>query len=230
MIAYGAGEEDEGCAASTMEDGADDCVVDPGRLSELRARVRAQLRHVRDREVLQWARTQRSSLRDLAQTDPLTGVGNRRAFTTALDRAVDDGEPVTLALIDLDHFKHINDTHGHAIGDVVLRCVARALVHAIPQGAVVARWGGEEFAVVVRGELPETPEELGERLRRAVRTIVVPEVDGGLVVTTSVGVAYDGAHRACWSSAEFIQVADRALYESKHGGRDRVTVARTRGS
>ena len=227
IVAYGSCDEDESHVAGAMENGADDCVSDPCRLRELRARVYAQLRHVRDRENLQWARDQRSSMRDLAQTDPLTGLGNRRALDAALTRAVETDDAITLVLIDLDHFKRINDTHGHPAGDSVLRHVARALQQAAPAGAIVARWGGEEFAIAVRGELTETPEALGERLRCAVKAVVLPDAGGSQPVTASVGLAHDGIERRCWSSADLIHAADKALYESKRTGRDRVTVATT---
>ena len=224
IVAYGDGEADDGCVVSAMENSADDCLTDPTRLPEVRVRLRAQLRHVRDREVLQWARAQRSSMRDLAQTDPLTGVGNRRALAAMLEQAVEEDAAVTLVLIDLDHFKNINDAHGHPVGDLVLRRVAWALAQAAPAGSIVARWGGEEFAVAFRGELAEEPEELGERLRCAVKSVPIPEIESGISVSASVGLAHDSVQRRCWSSAELIQVADDALYESKRNGRDRVTV------
>jgi diguanylate cyclase (GGDEF)-like protein len=105
--------------------------------------------------------------------------------------------------------------------------VARALQLAAPPGSIVARWGGEEFAIAVRGELSETPEALGERLRCAVKAIVLHEAGATQRVTASVGLAHDGVARRCWSSADLIHAADKALYESKRTGRDRVTVATT---
>jgi diguanylate cyclase (GGDEF)-like protein len=226
IIAYGDDASGIECSvADALERGADDYVGDAGRTDEMRARIRTQLRHVRDREMLHWARDQRSSLRDLARTDPLTGLANRRAFDGALQDAVESPHPVTLVLIDLDHFKQINDAHGHPVGDLVLRRVARTLGLAAPRGAVVGRWGGEEFAIAVGGELEGAPEELGEQLRCAVKSIAFPEIEGGLRVTASVGIAHDGVDRRCWLSMDLIEGADQALYESKRSGRDRVTFA-----
>ena len=130
VIAYTTGDAKEDAVVHALHSGADDYISDVGRERELRARVSAQLRHLRDREVMRWARAQRSSLRDLANTDPLTGLANRRAIERVLHFALGTGRGVTLVLVDLDHFKRINDTAGHPAGDVVLRRVARSL-HAV---------------------------------------------------------------------------------------------------
>jgi two-component system cell cycle response regulator len=113
ILAYGSGDDADRGVSEALESGADDCVSKLACLQELRARVRIQLRHVRDREMLHWARDQRSTLRDLAQTDTLTGLANRRALNSMLEGAVGDPQAVTVVLVDVDHFKHINDTHGH---------------------------------------------------------------------------------------------------------------------
>ena len=222
VIVMGAGNASEEEVARTLDSGADDYVSDVRRVAELRARVRSQLRHLRDREVMRWARAQRSVLRDLAQTDPLTGLGNRRRVERTLEEAAAVGEATTIVLIDLDHFKHVNDTHGHVAGDIVLCRVARALQDASPYDATVARWGGEEFVVVLRGNPPEDLAHFGECLRRAVADIVLFEIDGALRVTASVGVAaWDGSGISP-PMAEVLGAADAALYEAKRSGRNRV--------
>ncbi len=222
IVVLGAGYASESEVARTLDSGADDYVSDVRRVAELRARVRAQLRHLRDREVMRWARQQRSELRDLALTDPLTGIGNRRRVERALEDAAVTGDATTIVLVDLDHFKRVNDTHGHVAGDVVLCRVARALQDATPDGAVLARWGGEEFVLLLRGPQEEPLAHLGERLRRAVSDIIFFEIDGALRVTASVGVAaWDGSGESP-AISEVLGAADAALYEAKRSGRNRV--------
>jgi PleD family two-component response regulator len=112
IVVLGPGYATESDVARTLDSGADDYVSDVRRVAELRARVRCQIRHLRDREVMRWARQQRSTLRDLANTDPLTGIGNRRRVERGLEDAAAAGEATTIVLVDLDHFKRVNDTHG----------------------------------------------------------------------------------------------------------------------
>ncbi len=223
IVVYATGNTHEDSAVEALEAGADDYVRTVGCGRELRARVSTQLRYLRDREVMQWARSQRTWLRDLAHTDALTGVANRRGATRALGRALTVGLPVTVALVDLDHFKRFNDTYGHAVGDAVLRRVARALANATPCSGVATRWGGEEFAIVMPGHTSETPEEVGERLRRAVSDVVLFEIEGAPQVTASVGVARWGGDGERPSIPTLIAAADTALYESKESGRNRVS-------
>jgi diguanylate cyclase (GGDEF)-like protein len=223
IVVYATGDTPEDSAVEALEAGADDYVRNLGHCRELRARVSTQLRYLRDREVMHWARTQRTWLRDLAHSDPLTGVANRRGATRTLGRALSVGLPVTVALVDLDHFKRFNDTYGHPVGDAVLRRVARALASATPATGVAARWGGEEFAIVMPGDAGETPEEIGERLRRAVSEIVLFEIEGAPQVTASVGVARWAGDGERPSIPALIEAADAALYESKESGRNRVS-------
>jgi diguanylate cyclase (GGDEF)-like protein len=160
----------------------------------------------------------------LASADPLTGLANRRAFNGELDRALARagrrGEPVALVLLDVDHFKSVNDTWGHQIGDEVLRDVAKALTTTVRPEATVARHGGEEFAVL----LPEcgTGDALliAERLRGAVGRLTVRETSP---ITISVGVAVLGP--SITTAAQLLDGADRALYAAKRAGRNRVRCA-----
>jgi two-component system cell cycle response regulator len=159
---------------------------------------------------------------DLAATDGLTGIANRRTFedmlTRSFSRAARSGVPMSLVMVDLDHFKALNDRHGHQAGDATLRAVARALAAACRPGDLVARYGGEEFAVL----LPDTDESVvglvAERFRAAVAA-----VDQDPPVTASVGAASFPVHAV--DSTELIKAADDALYDSKRAGRNRVTVA-----
>ncbi len=161
-------------------------------------------------------------LEALATTDGLTGVLNHRAFQdrlqTEIERARRTGEPLALALLDVDRFKAFNDEHGHQAGDEALRSVAAALEGAARKVDVVARYGGEEFALVLVGVAASAAFESAERLRRAVAGITVE----GRTVTASFGVACLGASTR---REDLIEAADRAMYASKHGGRNRTTMA-----
>jgi diguanylate cyclase (GGDEF)-like protein len=160
----------------------------------------------------------------LAAHDALTGLMNRRHATPRMEAAIAGGEPVGIAMLDVDRFKQVNDTHGHAGGDAVLVELARRLA-ATRAGDIVARWGGEEFAVLLTGVADETAlRAAAERLRAAVAATPVI-LDGGIevAVTVSVGVC------RCASADEpleaLVRAADDALYAAKRAGRDRVRCA-----
>jgi diguanylate cyclase (GGDEF)-like protein len=155
----------------------------------------------------------------LATTDVLTGAANRRSFTDLVRElaSTDEGEQVLL-LVDIDHFKSLNDEHGHLAGDVVLRAVAQRLAEALPD-ASVARWGGEEFAVLFDHH-PGHPglEECAEALRAAVAAEPVVTADGALACTVSVGAT---TWAVTGSFEDALRRADSALYEAKALGRNR---------
>lgn len=160
----------------------------------------------------------------LAQLDPLTGLNNRRAFydmTGPLwSNAVRHEHPASVMLLDIDHFKLINDAHGHAHGDAVLKTLARALGQSVRQGDVLARWGGEEFIVF----LPETTLHeatvLAERLRAAIAGVRVSHETGATIATASVGVAQRDEGDITLDA--LIASADECLYQAKQQGRNRV--------
>jgi diguanylate cyclase (GGDEF)-like protein len=166
----------------------------------------------------------RRELIRLAEHDSLTGLPNRRRTadraTTALVSAPAKLRPVTLALIDLDHFKSINDSYGHAVGDEVLKEFARLSVGALRASDTLGRWGGEEFLLI----LPDT--DLASavatvlRMRSLTATMRLPQMAHGLRVSFSAGLAT--RTRSVTSLDEVIAAADVALYEAKHGGRDLV--------
>jgi diguanylate cyclase (GGDEF)-like protein len=164
---------------------------------------------------------------DMSSRDALTGLANRRSFELALGREVDrvarSGEPALLLMVDIDHFKRVNDSHGHAAGDLVIRAVAQALTDSIRPMDLVARIGGEEFAVL----LPNCPAAFGPQVaarvrQRVARTAVALPSDGQtLAVTVSVG----GAFAPQWVRSTptiWLQRADNQLYRAKAEGRDRV--------
>jgi two-component system cell cycle response regulator len=161
-----------------------------------------------------------------AATDALTGIPNRRTFESVLERelsrATRNGEQVTLAIFDIDHFKSFNDTYGHQTGDDVLKKVARALASTCRDFDTAARYGGEEFVVILPSCSSRESLSVAERLRTA-----ISEIEAEAPVTASSGVATFPTHASDLLS--LVKAADEALYESKRGGRDRVTRSRRRG-
>jgi two-component system cell cycle response regulator len=164
----------------------------------------------------------------LSVTDPLTGVNNFRHLSTMLarelERASRFGHPLGVLMLDIDRFKPVNDTYGHAAGDAVLRELARRVKECVREVDTVARYGGEEFALL----LPETDVDgstrLAERVLTAIRSEVFHLPDGpDLLITASMGVAAFPEHGA--TATEVMGAADAALYRAKAGGRDRVEVA-----
>jgi len=160
-----------------------------------------------------------------ASTDALTGLPNRHYFDEfcgLFARRRRAGDAVGILMIDIDRFKVLNDRHGHAVGDQVLRAVAGAIVAAVREDDVPARYGGEEFVVLLRNPAPGIAVDVGERVRSAVRALDLSRL-GVAEVSVSVGVAV--ASTPDEPIAELIVQADRALYRAKRAGRDRVVAA-----
>jgi diguanylate cyclase (GGDEF)-like protein len=165
--------------------------------------------------------TEIASLADLSATDPLTGIANRRKLDAALAAFCSTGRASgALMLIDIDAFKAINDRYGHPAGDQCLREVAQCLTSRLRPGDLLARMGGEEFAVLLPGMTPAEATEAAERLRQAVEVLEVMVNGAAVRVTISVGVAAGEA-----DSALLMARADSALYLAKGGGRNRVSCA-----
>ncbi|HET9682145.1 MAG TPA: GGDEF domain-containing protein [Candidatus Limnocylindrales bacterium] len=160
-----------------------------------------------------------------ASTDALTGLPNRRYFDEfcgLLARRRRAGDAVAALMIDIDHFKRLNETYGHPVGDVVLRRVAGAIAATVRDEDVPARVGGEEFAVLLRNPGPSVAVEVGERVRRAVRSLDLSDAGVGMV-SVSVGVA--NATGADEPIPDLVERADQALRKAKRAGRDRVIAA-----
>jgi diguanylate cyclase (GGDEF)-like protein len=160
---------------------------------------------------------------DLAIYDSLTGLYNRRRFRALLDEEMAAGKllkPLSLMLLDLDHFKQINDRHGHLVGDQVLSMVAQVIREHAPADAALGRLGGEEFALALRGTLLSAAAILAETLRNAVCARPVDIRDVHLTVTISVGVAQSGVDGN--TPSELLRCADERMYKAKETGRNRV--------
>ena len=180
------------------------------------------------RLALSWARGRqdRERLQVEAARDPLTGLLNRRALQAQAARlfaeAAASGRSVALLLLDLDHFKAINDTHGHAAGDAVLRGVADVFVREIRHDDLACRWGGEEMLAVLKDCDLASAEERATRLRAATAASPLDAVPG-LRVTASIGVSAFPEHGP--GLDELTKRADKALHLAKRYGRDRVVCA-----
>jgi len=164
------------------------------------------------------------TLEQAALTDALTGMQNRRYFDEALSEYLNEfrriDKPVGLMILDLDHFKQVNDTHGHDIGDEVLRAVARCLKDMTRYHDVVARLGGEEFAVVAPNLDKERLIALAERIRKGIAATTVVSGNVRLKITASFGLAtWDRKE----SAEAFYRRADKRLYDAKRQGRNRVS-------
>jgi two-component system cell cycle response regulator len=220
------GQEELGGLVKGFDIGINDYLFRPIDSNELKARVRTQVRRKRYQDGLQ--DTYQRSLA-MALTDGLTGLYNRRYFEAHLEstitRARTGGNEVSILMMDLDHFKKINDTHGHATGDCVLKEVAQRLSHGIREVDLVARIGGEEFVVVMPDSTDGIGLKVADRLRLAVAStpIETPPPAGELSATVSVGVAVVGAGE---TGAHAQRRADEALYSAKSQGRNRVAPAR----
>ena len=201
--------------------GADDYVTKPFNFDELEARIRAGARIVGLQKQLQ----------ELSRTDALTSLRNRRAFDEHLPNAFEHarryGRPLSLAVIDVDHFKSVNDGFGHDAGDAILRGVAGIIASHSRQTDYAARVGGEEFAVL----LPETALfeglQFAEKLRSTIAETVIPVGGYDHHVTISIGLA-SVPHSQVGTAEDLYRAADQALYRAKANGRNRVEMERRR--
>ncbi|WP_207458805.1 PleD family two-component system response regulator [Azospirillum sp. SYSU D00513] len=207
--------------AKGLELGANDYVIKPLDRNELLARARTQLRRKRYQERL---RSNYEQSLSMALTDSLTGVFNRRYVNAhlprLLERAIESNKPVSLLMFDIDHFKVVNDTYGHGIGDEVLREVTARASRHLRTFDLVARLGGEEFIVILPDSDGEAALLVAERLRDRIAgsPFEISAEVGSIPVTVSVGIAVGG--RAGDTAESLVRRADEALYEAKRSGRN----------
>jgi diguanylate cyclase (GGDEF)-like protein len=207
-------------AVRGLDMGAHDYLRKPFEAAELTARVHAALRTKRLQDEL---RALNLELSRLANTDTLTGLANRRYLDEELTRLVSrcerHGGPLSLLIADVDHFKKVNDVHGHAVGDETLVALAGRLTERLRAEDVVGRWGGEEFLVLVPDVDRRGAETVAEALREQVSGRPLDTAAGPLKLTLSVGWTFrlEGD-----TPDDLLRRADAALYEAKQAGRDRV--------
>ena len=165
---------------------------------------------------------------EISSRDALTGLANVRQFRAVLEQELDriarTAAPMSLLLIDCDHFKAVNDTYGHPAGDLVLQAIARELRDTMRPMDTPARYGGEEFAIVLPNCLPAHAWRVAERIRGRIAQTAVPLSDGRSVrITVSVGIACVAPCQQT-DAAQLVATADRQLYLAKHEGRNRVSI------
>jgi len=212
--------------ARALDLGVNDYILRPIDPNELVARTLTQIRRKRYNEHL---RLNLQHTMELAIVDALTGLNNRRYLDNHLkilfDRAAVRGRPISICMTDIDRFKLVNDTYGHDVGDEVLREFATRIRSTVRGADLACRYGGEEFVVV----MPDTPMELAASVAERLRSIVedkpfyVRSIDRQLSITASLGIATSSG--AFGTPDEILKQADRALYEAKHTGRNRVVAA-----
>jgi two-component system cell cycle response regulator len=214
-------DEDIGKIAHGLEMGAHDYIVRPIDRNELLARVRTQIRRKRFQERL------RSSYEfsiSMALTDSLTGLYNRRYLEVHMQKLLqknqDAHKTLCVLILDIDHFKQVNDTHGHIVGDEMLKTFASRLNDNVRGFDLVARLGGEEFIIVLPNTRRNTALHIAERLRRSIadKPIACSAEEGELTITTSIGGAI--IEPGVYDVQDVIARADKALYEAKDSGRN----------
>lgn len=198
-------DSDRHLAVAALEAGIRDVWMGPLSSAELGARLRAQLR----------VQEEMRRLREQVCVDELTGIFNRRGILNMLERETNrlshNGTPLGILLVDVDDFKHINDTYGHITGDEVLRAIGKVLHCSIRRSDAVGRIGGDEFLVVLPGVDEAQAHQVADRIRAGINDIAI--ADSGVRVSASIGVAVSQAHGG--SSGRLIDDADRSMYRRK---------------
>jgi two-component system cell cycle response regulator len=221
-----ADEDDQRMILKSLEMGINDFLLVPVDPHELRARVRTQIRRKRYQDALKSNYQQSISM---AITDGLTGLYNRHYLNTHLDNMVRDAlqnnKPLSLMMMDMDHFKQVNDTYGHDVGDQVLKQLSGIITNSIRSSDLAARFGGEEFVVLMPGTRIENSRDVANRMRQRIQDtpFVVTHEVGQINKTISIGMSH--VNHMGDSAESILKRADEALYRAKNSGRNKVEVA-----
>lgn len=207
-----------------LEAGADDYLVKPSKPAEIKARLRTGHRILRLEDTLVAAR---EDMRFRATHDALTSVWNRASILEFLGHQLGHPDSLAILICDIDHFKFVNDVHGHLAGDDVLREVAARLRAAVRGQDGIGRYGGEEFLIVLRGCSGQHLAERAEQLRHAIAAEPFHANGKTLSLTISIGAATRQDADAAPSVESLLRCADEALYQAKRAGRNRVILADT---
>lgn len=226
-------EDDEPMMVKGLELGINDYLRLPFDKNEIAARIRTQLRRKKYQEALRSTYQQSVSM---AITDGLTGLYNRHYLDTHLSNmhqsAMTMRHPLALLMLDMDHFKEVNDTYGHDVGDSFLKQLSKMLLDDARSSDLVARYGGEEFVVLMPETGPKEMADAAERIRAKIESVMLiinPVTAEGIHKTVSIGAANirfpKSPSEPAETAEEFLKRADSALYEAKHSGRNQVVVA-----
>ena len=219
-------EDDQRAMFKALEMGINDYLTVPVDKNEMTVRLRTQIRRRRYQEAL---KSQYQKSISMALTDGLTGLYNRHYLNTHLDnmvqQALKNGKPLALMIMDMDHFKSVNDTYGHDVGDMILKQLAVRIAQTSRSTDLAARFGGEEFVLLMPETDPQAALGAANRIREVIE--VTPFSIGpdgkSLQKTVSIGVA--SLHPEGDSAESLLKRADEALYSAKHSGRNTVKVA-----
>jgi len=217
----------------TLDQAADRLASEPTSLTNLLHRLVEETREVSRRSEAaarnlaetsrktQALQSELTEARQQATTDALTGLANRRQLDETLHEALGEAAPVAVVMLDLDHFKAVNDTHGHPAGDQVLRYLAEILTESVSDRDLAARFGGEEFTLLLRQVTLREAMQVAERVRARIAdaSVLVRQTGSRITVTASLGIAMALPGE---TAAHLIARADAALYQAKRGGRNRV--------
>ena len=207
-----------------LEQGASDYLTKPFSPEELLARVKI---HLKIKTLQDHLKESNQRLLQISLTDPLTELNNRRYLMETLEKEFERSQrsnhPCAFLMIDLDHFKQVNDTYGHQQGDEVLQATAREIKRQLRQYDFAARFGGEEFALLLPETSPAEALMVAERLRQSICDIQFTGPSSELTITTSIGISAL-PHNKIGSVEDLIRLADEALYTAKDNGRNRVEI------
>lgn len=222
---------DESALIHALEQGAHDFQTKPANPGELRARLLVGRRFVEADDRLNESLAR---MEQMAATDALTGVANRRHFFQLAERELyriqRSRSPVALMVIDIDNFKEINDSYGHAAGDAALCHLVAVCQLSLRRTDVIARFGGDEFVVLLPECDPPTAVQTAERLRHSVNATPVPDKSGAFQVEVTIGVATTAEGSSPVDDiGTLLRLADEALYEGKAKGRNRIAVREAHG-